>query len=142
MSPELIPDYISGDSPPLFPRLSVSQVRQISPAALAYLGDSVYELYVRRQCLLPLSRLRDYHHQVVTHVRAEAQAQYLESLLPHLTPSELEMVRQGRNAASGGPKRIHPDLYQQATGLEALLGYLYLTNSARLGELLHLLNLY
>jgi ribonuclease III family protein len=122
--------------------MSIAEVRQISPAALAYLGDAVYELYIRSHCLFPLSRLRDYHHQVVTHVRAEAQAQSLQSLLPDLTLPELEVVRQGRNAASAGPKRLHPDLYQQATGLEALFGYLYLTDAVRLGELLKRLHLF
>jgi ribonuclease III family protein len=112
-----------------------SDIQRVSPAALAYLGDSVYELYVRTRCLLPPSRLRDYHHQVVAHVRAEAQAEYLRSLLPHLTPPELEIVRQGRNAATSGPKRIDPELYQLATSLEALLGFLYLTDQPRLGQI-------
>jgi ribonuclease III family protein len=112
-----------------------SDIQRVSPAALAYLGDSVYELYVRTRCLLPPSRLRDYHHQVVAHVRAEAQAEYLRSLLPHLTPPELEIVRQGRNAAASGPKRIDPELYQLATSLEALLGFLYLTDQPRLSQI-------
>jgi ribonuclease III family protein len=116
-----------------------SEIQQLSPAALAYLGDAVYELYIRTQCLFPRSRLRDYHHRVVTHVRAEAQALYLGLLLSHLTPQEQEILRQGRNAASAGPKRVDPEVYQQATSLETLLGYLYLTNPPRLRTLLKLI---
>lgn len=116
-----------------------ADIQRVSPAALAYLGDAVYELFIRSRCLLPPSRLRDYHQQVVAYVRAEAQADSLQSLLPHLLPPELEIVRQGRNAASAGPKRVDPELYQLATGLEALLGFLYLTDPPRLGQIFQLL---
>lgn len=116
-----------------------ADIQRVSPAALAYLGDAVYELFIRTRCLLPPSRLRDYHQQVVAYVRAEAQAEFLRSLLPYLTPPELEIVRQGRNAASAGPKRIDPELYQLATSLEALLGFLYLTDQPRLEQLFQVL---
>ncbi|MGF1673153.1 MAG: ribonuclease III domain-containing protein, partial [Rivularia sp. (in: cyanobacteria)] len=49
---------------------------------------------------------------------------------------ELEIVRRGRNAATGRPKRVDAHTYQQATSLETLIGYLYLTNTERLSELL------
>jgi ribonuclease III family protein len=116
-----------------------ADIQRVSSAALAYVGDAVYELFIRTRCLLPPSRLRDYHQQVVACVRAEAQAECLRSLLPYLTPPELEIVRQGRNAASAGPKRVNPELYQLATGLEALLGFLYLTDPSRLGQIFQLL---
>jgi ribonuclease III family protein len=114
-------------------------LRQVSPSALAYLGDAVYELYVRRRYLLPPRRQKDYHNQVVACVKAEAQAHFLQILLPQLTPNEQEIQRQGRNAATGGPKRLSAAIYQQATALEALLGYLYLSDRARLQELLNYL---
>lgn len=119
--------------------LSPAEIRQISPVALAYLGDAVYELFVRLHCLLPPSRLQQYHQQVVTHVRAETQAKYAQLLQAHLTQAELDLLRQGRNAASGGPRRVDPEVYQQATGLEALLGYLYLSNPERLDQLFQIL---
>lgn len=109
--------------------------------ALAYLGDAVYELYIRRRYLLPPKRLEAYHRQVVAQVRAETQAKQLRSLEPHLTEAELEILRKGRNAASGGPKRVSPEIYQQATSLETLMGYLYLTNPERLHQLLAQLEL-
>jgi ribonuclease III family protein len=109
---------------------------QVSPAALAYLGDAVYELYVRAHYLIPPKRLQDYHAQVVTQVRAEGQAFQLGRLHPHLTTAEQEILRRGRNAASSKSKRGDPKTYQQATSLETLIGYLYLTDPQRLFQLL------
>ncbi len=109
---------------------------QLSPASLAYIGDAVYELYVRTHYLLPPRRLADHHNQVVAQVRAESQAAYLRTLEPHLTDTEREILRRGRNAATGGPRRLPPQLYQQATSLETLIGYLYLQNPQRLNQLL------
>ncbi len=120
--------------------ISLAQLQKISPSALAYLGDAVYELYVRTFYLLPLQRPETYHCLVVAQVRAEAQALHLRSLSPHLRNTELEIVRRGRNAATGRPKRVDPEIYQQATSLETLIGYLYLTDSQRLTELLQLLH--
>lgn len=121
--------------------LSDKQVQQLSPAALAYLGDAVYELYIRAFYLLPPKRQKIYHNQVVSQVRAESQAQILRSLEPHLTSQELEIVKRGRNAAHGGGKRMDAAVYQQATSLETLMGYLYLTDPQRLTELLAQLHL-
>ncbi|MBN3923682.1 ribonuclease III domain-containing protein [Nostoc sp. NMS4] len=125
----------------LFQQISLSQVQQISPSALAYLGDAIYELYVRMFYLLPLQRSGIYHRLVVEQVRAETQALHLRSLIPHLRDNELEIVRRGRNAATGRPKRLNPEIYQQATSLETLIGYLYITDYQRLTELLQILHL-
>lgn len=121
--------------------ISQAQVQQISPAALAYLGDAIYELYVRMLFLWPQKRPENYHRLVVEQVRAETQALHLRSLTPHLRSNELEIVRRGRNAASSRPKRLNPEIYQQATSLETLVGYLYLTDYPRLTELLQKLHL-
>ncbi|TAF03428.1 MAG: ribonuclease III [Nostocales cyanobacterium] len=122
-------------------RISQAQVKQISPSALAYLGDSIYELYVRMFFLWPQQRPEIYHRLVVAQVRAETQALHLRSLTPYLRSNELEIVRRGRNAATGRPKRLNPEIYQQATSLETLVGYLYLTDYPRLTELLQKLHL-
>ena len=122
--------------------LTVAQLQQISPTALAYLGDAVYELYVRRRYLVPPKTSQAYHRLVVAQVRAEAQALHLLELTPHLNNIEFEIVRRGRNAATGRPKRnVEPEIYQQATSLETLMGYLYLTDSQRLLQLLQKLKL-
>lgn len=119
---------------------SPTPICQLSPASLAYVGDAVYELYIRTHYLLPPTRLSDYHNLVVAQVRAEQQAAHLHELESDLTDAEREIVRRGRNAASGGPRRVSPELYQQATGLETLIGYLYLQNPQRLNQLLDILS--
>ena len=112
----------------------------MSPVALAYIGDSVYELYVRGHYLFPPKRIQDYHRQVVDVVRAEQQANYLEDyLLPRLTDEELDVVRRGRNASPRPSRKMSGKIYQQSTGFEALLGYLYLMDPERLWSLLELL---
>lgn len=116
-------------------------LQQVAPAALAYLGDAVYELYIRRAYLMPPKRLQSYHDQVVAQVRAERQADHLRTLLPLLTEPELEILKRGRNAATRHPKRVDPSIYQQATSLETLIGYLYLTDPSRLAQLLAQLEL-
>lgn len=114
--------------------VTTPELQRLSPAALAYLGDGVYELYVRSRYLLP-QRAQNYHRRVVAQVRAESQALQLARILPYLTPKELDMVRRGRNAVKKCPKRLAPEIYQQATSLETLIGYLYLQDMNRLMEL-------
>jgi ribonuclease III family protein len=138
---ELLASLISLNSDELQSLGSSPRLSQVSPAALAYVGDAVYELYVRTHYLIPPKRLQVYHEQVVAQVRAESQAQHLQSLQPHLTNAELEILKRGRNAASKGPKRLNPEIYQQATSLETLLGYLYLADPQRLMDLLARLQL-
>jgi ribonuclease-3 family protein len=123
------------------PSLTPEQVNALSPVALAYIGDAVYELFVRGSFLLPPKRIQAFHQQVVSHVRAEQQAHYVQQLLPLLTAAEQDLLRRGRNASSRGPRRVDSHIYQQSTGFEALIGYLYLTDPTRLGELLHSLDL-
>lgn len=134
--PELLKSLISISSDEVQSLGSSPRLNQLSPAALAYVGDAIYELYIRTHYLLPPKRLQVYHEQVVAQVRAESQAQHLQSLQPHLTNTELEILKRGRNAASKGPRRLSPEIYQQATSLETLLGYLYLADPQRLMDLL------
>lgn len=115
--------------------LPCSTALQLSPVLLAYVGDAVYELYMRLHFLLPPQRIQTYHRQVVQQVRAEQQSSHLETLREHLTEAELALVRRGRNAASSPPKRVSFQVYQQATALETLVGYLYLTDPDRLKAL-------
>ncbi len=121
--------------------LTPEQINSLSPVALAYIGDAVYELFVRGLFLLPPKRIQAFHQQVVNQVRAEQQAQQVQRLLPLLTEAEQDLLRRGRNASSRGPRRVDSQIYQQSTGFEALIGYLYLTDPARLMELLGSLDL-
>ncbi|MGA1131991.1 MAG: Mini-ribonuclease 3 [Prochlorotrichaceae cyanobacterium] len=115
--------------------LTVDQVLQLSPGVLAYIGDAVYELYVRSTLLFPVKPIDRYHRQVVTQVCAAGQVEQLSRWLNYLDESEKEIVRRGRNAAVGASRKANPQQYRKATGLEALVGYLYLTNPDRLQQL-------
>jgi ribonuclease III family protein len=123
------------------PMATPAEVERLSPAAWAYLGDAVYELYVRTSYLYPPKRLHAYHELVVSQVRAETQAHHLRSLSPYLNSTELAIVKRGRNAAAGRSKRADPEIYQQASSLETLVGYLYITDPERLTQLMALLDL-
>lgn len=117
-----------------------SQMPLLPASTLAYLGDAVYELYVRTYYVLPPKRSQLYHQQVVAQVRAEQQANHLSSLLPLLTEDEHDLLKRGRNAVVSKPKRVSADIYQQASSLETLVGYLYLTNPQRLAQLMQCLD--
>ena len=121
--------------------LSDIQIRSLSPSALAYIGDAVYELYVRMAYLIPPRRSQSYHYLVVAQVKAEKQAKHLQALVPHLTDGELEVIKRGRNAALRKNRRVEPAVYQQASGFETLVGYLYVADSDRLWQLLGHLSL-
>lgn len=121
--------------------LSPKQISAIPPVSLAYIGDAVYELFVRSRLLLPAKRIRDYHAQVVAQVKAEQQSCYVDILLPFLTDAEKDIVRRGRNATTGRQRRADAQHYQKATGFETLLGYLYLSDPLRLFSLLDQLSI-
>ena len=121
--------------------LTQQQIDAIKPVALAYIGDAVFELYVRSRLLFPAKRIHDYHTQVVRHVKAEQQAHYVEVLSPHLNEVEKQVLRRGRNATSGKQRRASAQQYRQSTGFEALLGFLYLSDRSRLFELLKQLSI-
>ncbi len=112
-------------------------LRERSPLALAYVGDGVLDLLVRAK-LVAESRLAPgaLHHRAVEVVSARAQAESLRALEPMLTEREQEVVKWGRNASKATvSKHATPEQYRASTGLETLLGWLYLSgNSARVGE--------
>ena len=98
-------------------------IRTVSPLALAFVGDGVYSLLVRERLLTIANRpVGDLHRLAVDAVRAEAQAEAIERLMPHLTEEEEAVYKRGRNAHTAR----HGAEYHRATGLEALFGYLYL----------------
>jgi ribonuclease-3 family protein len=100
---------------------------QIHPLALAYLGDAVYEVYIR-QYLLSLTNHRPHHlHRTATRfVSAKAQAKALQGWMEHLSEEELDIVKRGRNAKSGSvPKNADVLEYRHSTAFECLIGYLY-----------------
>ncbi|MFN9650776.1 MAG: Mini-ribonuclease 3 [Pseudanabaena sp.] len=112
---------------------TVDNVAEIPISALAYIGDAIYETQMRLHYLLPPRTAKQYHQLVVSQVRAEQQAQLLEKI--DLTEFESDLVRRGRNAAGSAPRKVNPHIYQKATGFEALIGYLYLTDRDRLDQI-------
>lgn len=110
----------------------------LPPLTLAYVGDAVYELYVRQHLLVSGKiRVKGLHEAAVSYVRAGAQAAVLREFLPGLSELEQEVVRRGRNAKGQNPRRIDPAEYAMATAFEALVGYLHLAgHHQRLGALL------
>ncbi len=100
-------------------------VHTLSPLALAFVGDGVYSLMVRERVLSQANRpVNDLHRLAVREVRAEAQAAAIKRILPVLTEQEQAVFKRGRNAHTA---RSGAD-YHNATGLEALFGYLYLSD--------------
>lgn len=106
-----------------------NSIKEISPLALAFLGDGVFELLVRTSILNRNKNPKKLHVEVIKSVRASAQAKKILSVLDELTEEEKAVYKRGRNAKSHTvPKNAVLADYKNATGLEALFGYLYLLN--------------
>ena len=107
--------------------------------ALAFLGDAVYEKYIRERIVRHGSVGADkMHREAVRYVKAAAQEQCLRAMLDGLTETEHDVVRRARNhKITSKPKNADPLTYKMATAFEALLGYLYLSGQEeRLAELM------
>jgi ribonuclease III family protein len=115
--------------------------KQLNSLALAYMGDAVFELYVRHH-LLQSGRVRpnQLHKEATAYVSARSQAKFLHKLLEMevLTESEVTIAKRGRNAKSGSvPKNTDVQTYRYSTAFEALIGSLYLAgNEKRIEELI------
>lgn len=106
---------------------------------LAYLGDAVYELYVRELLLsIGLCKVKELQKAAVSYVSAVAQARALDELLDKnfFTTNEIDIIKRGRNAHSHTNKSTDIITYKKATGLETLVGYLYLNDRKRLNDLM------
>lgn len=114
--------------------------RNYSPLALAYIGDTVFDLFVRTRIIeLGNRRVTDMHRRAVSLVRAESQARMARMLAEQvLTPEETDILKWGRNAkVNTHPKGATLAEYHMATGFETLLGFLYLDGrDERLSEIL------
>ena len=107
-------------------------LREVSVPALAYLGDCVLELCVRRHLIAKgLSTSAHLNAAALEYVRASAQAEAMKRLLPHLSEEEASYFRRGRNLGHGNvPKRATVSEYRSATGMETLFGYLHLAGKS------------
>lgn len=118
-----------------------TQIDAISNLGLAHIGDGVFELLCRSHlCAQGHTNVLELHRRTVAMVKAPAQADFIDRLLPHLTPEETAYYRRGKNAhVHAVPKGATPAQYAKATGLEALFGRLYLEGKLdRINELFHL----
>lgn len=114
-------------------------LREYSPLVLAYIGDSVYETYIRTRLVARANtQVNNLHKTTINYVKAKAQSEIMKALLDQLTEEEEWVFKRGRNAKSATvPKNADVGEYRYATGFEALIGYLYLSgNIDRLYELL------
>ncbi|MEI3228644.1 MAG: ribonuclease III domain-containing protein [Lachnospiraceae bacterium] len=105
-------------------------IRTYSPLTLAYIGDGIFDLVIRSIVVgRGNTRANELHHRTSHIVKAHTQAEMAEKLLPVLTETENDIYRRGRNAKSPTmAKNATMSDYRKATGFEALMGYLYLTD--------------
>lgn len=103
---------------------------------LAFLGDTVYDLYVRRELVRKGGRVQQMHREAVKCVCCHAQSEALSRIESELTQAEAGVVRRARNAHQNPPRNADPADYHRATSLEALIGYLYYTDPGRMDYLL------
>ena len=101
----------------------------LSGLQLAYIGDAVYELWVRSYLTAKgVVKVKDLHQRTVSFVRADTQAILAKKIRPDLLPEETDVLTRGRNAKGhAAPQGVSVQAYRQATGLEALIGWLYLS---------------
>jgi len=111
----------------------------VNTTALAFIGDAVYEVYIRKLVLSGGQTNADkLHHTAVKYVRAEGQATALRTIFDCLSEDEQALVKRARNRkVASKPKNADPVEYKLATAFEALIGYLYLSgNWDRMDEIL------
>ena len=115
------------------------EVNLMSPLTWAYIGDCVYELYIRTK-LVNETNLKPHnlHIEAIKYVKAKAQAELLEKMMEKLTEEEQDVVRRTRNTQNHHlPKNSNVTEYMYATAFEGLIGYLYLMDREdRIKELL------
>ena len=120
---------------------NIEEVRMMAPLVWAYVGDSVYELFIRTH-FVNNTKLNPHklHIEGIKYVKAGAQAQILKNIYENLTDEEKDIVRRGRNAKTHHlPKNANVEEYMYATAFEALIGYLYLSmQDKRLSEILNM----
>ncbi|MBE5819212.1 MAG: Mini-ribonuclease 3 [Clostridiales bacterium] len=117
-----------------------NEVNLMSPLTWAYIGDSVYELFIREH-LVNTTNLKPnkLHKQAISYVKAKAQSEILNRIHDELTEKEQEIVRRTRNTQNHHlPKNAELADYMYATAFEGLIGYLYLAGEKeRLDEILN-----
>lgn len=122
-------------------KLEKSEAKNLNPQVLAFVGDGVYSLYIRHK-LVSTSSLKgkDLHNSVTNFVKAKGQSNFIDKLLPVFNEEEMAVFKRARNHKTLSQAKNQNIIdYRRATGLEAVLGYLYIIgNEDRLNEILEL----
>ena len=118
------------------PHLTPDELRAISAIGLAHMGDAVYETLVRTWlCVHGKATGKELHRTTIALVCAQKQAELAQRVLPQLTEEELAIYKRGRNAnVHAMPRSATPAQYHAATGLECLMGWLYLRGDKERAE--------
>ena len=119
--------------------LTEREAAQINPVTLAFVGDSVYSLYVRERLTLEVGgKSADLQRVAAKVVSAQGQSAFLDKVQPWFTETEVDVFRRAKNAKKASKSKSASHLeYNRSTGFEAVLGYLYLTGQdGRIKELL------
>ena len=117
----------------------MENLNQLSPLALAFMGDAIHTAYVRKCVLMgQKNKLNNYHETAKKFCNARHQKEVLEKILPILSEEEQDVVRRARNCHSKhSAKNFDEETYKKATAFEALIGFLYVSqNTQRLDEIL------
>lgn len=108
--------------------------------ALAYLGDSIYEVYIRKYLLdKGIEKVDELQKESINYVSAKNQSKFLLNMIDNnfFNDDEIDIIKRGRNHKSRNPKHVDVATYHNATGLETLIGYLYLEgNTKRIDEIM------
>lgn len=118
------------------PHLTPDELRAISAIGLAHMGDAVYETLVRTWlCVHGKATGKELHRATIALVCAQKQAELAQRVLPQMTEEELAVYKRGRNAnVHAMPRSATPAQYHAATGLECLMGWLYLRGDKKRAE--------
>ena len=110
-------------------KIDPNEAEHFSALVLAYIGDAVFEVFVRKMLIAEANmQVNKLHRAATALVKAEAQSRMIGILMPELSEKEIKVYRRGRNAKSNtSAKNASITDYRRATGFEALMGYLYLS---------------
>ena len=116
-------------------------MENINVLACAYLGDAVYELYVREHLLNKnIVKVNKLQKEAIKYVSAKSQVIMLDKINKYLSEEELDIVKRGRNTKSHkAPKNTDVLTYKHATGFETLIGFLYINNKDRLETIMKII---
>ncbi|WMJ80319.1 Mini-ribonuclease 3 [Clostridium sp. MB40-C1] len=123
-------------------KFTLQQARGLNPLVLAFVGDAIYEVFIRTYLVNNNREMSAHklHVKAISFVKAHSQSEIMKQIESELTDEEHVIFKRGRNAKSGSvPKNADVQEYRIATGLEALIGFLYITEQVdRLNKILNM----